>query len=313
MRLIISIIFLLICQSVFSQDSVIIIDKKKFTLTEVVVRNGFDYKTLLQQIKEDTTFYKAFKNLRILGFTAYNDIKMLNNKGKVKASLYSKTKQVRANNCRTMQVLEETTTGDFYDKKKNYNYTTAQMYASLFFTKGTICNETNIVAGSSLSVSNKSGMDKHREQLKMLFFNPGKKIPGIPFMGGKLDLYDNAAHKIYDYTLDLQEKDNKMYYVFSIIPKDRISIFRKDKVVIDEMTTWFDTKTLAVAYRSYSLSFNTGFYDFDVRMEVQMTNYKGLTVPKVLRYIGNWDVMFKQRERAIFTATLFDFTDEVNK
>jgi len=313
MRLIISIIFLLICQSVFSQDSVVVIDKKKFTLTEVVVRNGFDYKTLLQQIKDDTTFYKAFKNLRILGFTAYNDIKMLNNKGKVKASLYSKTKQVRANNCRTMQVLEETTTGDFYDKKKNYNYTTAQMYASLFFTKGTICNETNIVAGSSLSVSNKSGMDKHREQLKMLFFNPGKKIPGIPFMGGKLDLYDNAAHKIYDYTLDLQEKDNKMYYVFSIIPKDRISIFRKDKVVIDEMTTWFDTKTLAVAYRSYSLSFNTGFYDFDVRMEVQMTNYKGLTVPKVLRYIGNWDVMFKQRERAIFTATLFDFTDEVNK
>ncbi len=156
-------------------------------------------------------------------------------------------------------------------------------------------------------------MDKHKEQLKMLFFNPGKKIPGIPFMGGKLDLYDDAAHKIYDYTLDLQEKDNKMYYVFSIIPKDRISIFRKDKVVIDEMTTWFDTKTLAVAYRSYSLSFNTGFYDFDVRMEVQMTNYKGLTVPKVLRYIGNWDVMFKQRERAIFTATLFDFTDEENK
>ena len=26
----------------------------------------------------------------------------------------------------------------------------------------------------------KSGMAKHKEQLKMLFFNPGKKIPGIP-------------------------------------------------------------------------------------------------------------------------------------
>ncbi|MBW7952059.1 MAG: hypothetical protein H3C56_05770, partial [Chitinophagaceae bacterium] len=50
-------------------------------------------------------------------------------------------------------------------------------------------------------------------------------------------------------------------------------------------------------------------YDFDVSMEVQMTNYKGLTVPKLLRYRGNWNVLFKKRERALFTATLFDFNE----
>jgi hypothetical protein len=38
-----------------------------------------------------------------------------------------------------------------------------------------------------------------------------------------------------------------------------------------------------------------------------MTKFNGLTVPAVLRYKGNWDVIFKKRERAIFTATLFDF------
>jgi len=42
-------------------------------------------------------------------------------------------------------------------------------------------------------------------------------------------------------------------------------------------------------------------------MEVEMTRFAGLLVPKVLRYKGNWDVIFKKRERAIFTATLFDF------
>ncbi|MCZ2224976.1 MAG: hypothetical protein LC122_15245 [Chitinophagales bacterium] len=310
MRLIAFILFILFYNLLQAQDSVVVIDNKKFTLTEVVVRNGFDYNTLLKQIKEDTSFYKAFKNLRILSFTAYNDIKMLDKKGKVKASLFSRTKQERVNHCRTMQVLEETTTGDFYDKNKDYNYTTARMYASLFFTKGKVCNETNIVAGNTLSVSGKKGMDKHREQLKMLFFNPGKKIPGIPFIGGKLDLYDDAAHKIYDYKLDLQEKENKLYYVFSIVPKEGLGFFKKDKVVVDEMTTWFDPKTLEVAYRSYSLSYSAGVYDFDVSIEVQMTNFKGYTVPKLLRYIGNWNVMFKKRERALFTATLFDFKEE---
>jgi len=28
---------------------------------------------------------------------------------------------------------------------------------------------------------------------------------------------------------------------------------------------------------------------------------------KVLRYNGYWDVVFKKAERAVFTATLFDF------
>ena len=73
------------------------------------------------------------------------------------------------------------------------------------------------------------------------------------------------------------------------------------------MITWFDMVTLEVMARKYSLSYKAGVYDFDVSMEVDMTKFQGLTVPSVLRYKGNWDVIFKKRERAIFTATLFDF------
>ena len=73
------------------------------------------------------------------------------------------------------------------------------------------------------------------------------------------------------------------------------------------MDTWFDQKTLEVLGRNYSLSYKAGVYDFDVSMEVEMTKFEGLTVPRVLRYKGNWDVIFKKRERAQFTATLFDF------
>ena len=130
------IFLLLVSLSSAAQDTSVIIDEHRFTLGEVVVRNNFDYKTLLTQIKEDTTFYKAFRNLRVLGFSSYNDIKMMDKKGAVKASLFSKTRQNRANGCRTMDVLEETVTGDFYDSKKNYNYMTPELYAGLFFTKG---------------------------------------------------------------------------------------------------------------------------------------------------------------------------------
>lgn len=301
------ILFLFFVLTTSAQDTTVRIDNQSFTLAEVVVRNNFDYRRLLNQIKEDTTFYKAFRNLRILGFTSYNDIKMLNRKGGVTASLYSKTRQNRSNGCRTMDVLEEKITGDFYDRKGEYNYETPELYAGLFFTKGTICGEDNIVKGRTRNVSNKRGMEKHKEQLKMLFFNPGKKIPGIPLIGNKLDLYDDDAHKLYDYRLDLEEYKGQLCYVFSITPKENLSFLKNDRVVVDQMTTWFDQKTLEVLGRNYSLSYKALVYDFDVQMEVEMGKFEGLTVPKILRYKGNWDVAFKKRERAVFTATLFDF------
>lgn len=297
-----------LCTSlVKAQDTSVLVDNQAFTLSEVVVRNNFDYKRLLSQIKEDTTFYKAFRNLRILGFTSYNDIKMLDKKGVTKASLYSKTRQNRVNGCRTMDVLEEQTTGDFYDSKKEFNYTTPDLYAGLFFTKGSICGEDNIVKGRNRTTTNKKGMEKHKEQLKMLFFNPGKKIPGIPFIGNKLDLYDDDAHKLYDYRLDIEEYKGQLCYIFSITPKENLGFLKNDRIVVDQMMTWFDQRTLEVLGRNYSLSYKAGVYDFDVQMEVEMGKFQGLTVPKTLRYKGNWDVMFKKRERAVFTATLFDF------
>ena len=290
-----------------AQDSTIAIDNQSFTLSEVVVRNNFDYKAVLATIKEDTTFYKAFRNLRIIGFSSYNSIQMLGKDGGIKASLNSKTRQNRIDDCRTMDVLEEQTTGDFYSATGKYNYLTPELYASLFFTKGKICGENNIVKGRNLLTSNKSGMEKHKDQLKMLFFNPGKKIPGIPFIGDKLDLYDEAAHERYDYRLAVVDYKGTLCYLFSIVPKENLGYFKNDRIVVDQMKTWFDLKTLEVLGRNYALSYKAGVYDFDVAMEVEMTKFNGLTVPKTLRYKGNWDVVFKKRERAIFTATLFDY------
>jgi len=277
------------------------------TLSEVVIRSDLNIPKFLRRIKTDTTFYKAFRTLHILGFTSLNDIRMLDKKGKLQASLQSKTKQQVANGCRTMEVMEEKTTGDIYDKNKNWNYYTAELYAGLFFTKDKICGEDNIVKGIEHDARSKSGIEKHKEQLKMLFFDPGKKIPGIPFIGNKINIFDPDVAKYYDFSIDTAEYNGQYCYQFSIRSKDDLSSDEKNNIVIDKMITWVNSKTMEIVGRNYDLSYDAGVYDFDVHMEVEMTHFKNYLVPRTLRYVGNWDAVFKKRERGVFTATLFDF------
>ncbi len=278
-------------------------------LSEVVIRTDLHVAKFIDRVKKDTTFYKAFRNLHLLGFTAWNDIRIKDKKGNIKASLVSKTKQLRSGKCRTMEVLSEKTSGDFYDDDGSYNYNTGEMYAGLFFTKGSVCGETNIVKGIEFRPKSASGIEKQKQQLKMLFFNPGKKIPGIPFIGDKIDIFDPDKASKYDFIIDYGDYEGQSCYIFSIKVKSDLRGGKRNSIVIDSMITWFNAKTMEVMARHYDMSYDAGVYDFDVHMEVQMTKFGNYLVPKMLRYIGNWDVIMKKRERGIFTATLFDFTN----
>ena len=289
------------CQVI--SDSSITLGSKVITLSEVVLTKNLNVPGFIHRIKNDSSFYKAFRNLHILGFTALNDIRMVDKNGDLKASLYSRTKQQRNNNCRTMQVLEETATGDIYNEAHAFNYYTAQMYASLFFTKGSICGEDNIVKGTDFSTAGKSGMEKHKEQLKILFFNPGKRISGLPFMSNKTPIFEDEMADKYDMSIDMDLYNGIYCYVF----RQKVKPGNESDVVIDEMTTWFNDSTYEVVARNYSLSYDAAVYDFKVNMEVKMGTYKNLTVPVLIRYNGNWKAITKKRERGIFTATLFDF------
>lgn len=307
-------LFSIFCATTFSQDTsqnrdtTVIYKNQVFTLTDVVVRNNLNVATFIEYVKNDTTFFKAFRNLRVLNYSAYNDIAISDKKGNTKATLHSLIHQHYSNGCRTMQKEEETTTGDFYNKQGGYNYTTAELYASLFFTKGTVCGETNIVKGREFSAKGKSGMAKHKEQLKQLFFNPGTSIAGLPFIGNKVALFDEDVSKLYDYKIDRLDYLGQPCYVFTITPRTNLAGGEKNDIVIDNMVTWFNAKTLEIIKRNYSLSYNAGIYNFDVDMQVELEKAGDLLVPKVLRYNGYWKLIFKKAERAMFTATLFDFS-----
>jgi len=279
-----------------------IIENQSLSLPVVIV-NSVNSGQLLRRIKNDTSFYKAFKTLHVVSYRSDNHIEVYNKKGKVKASYKSKSQQERVGGCRTTKILQQQTTGDFFDHKGHYNYTIGDMFAGLFFADGKVCGETNIVKGNmNFATSGLSGIDKKKQQLKMLFFNPGRKIPGIPFIGDKLDLYDQDALKKYNYRLDTVTYADHHGYEFTITPKPGAH-----GIVIDYMRTIFDAETLNVLYRSYSLSYKAGVYDFDVKMQVRLDIRNGQLVPIQLYYKGNWSVVLKGRERASFSAKLSDF------
>ncbi len=288
-----------------SRDTTVNIDGRAVTLSEVFIRSNTDVKGFISRVRTDTSFYKAFRNLRILNYTALNDVRMMDKKGRIKATLYSRTQQDVFNGCRITKVLEEKVDGDFYDRKHEYKYYTAEMYDGLFFAFDTVCGETNIVKGEMHSIKGKSGIEKHKEQLKMLFFNPGEDIPGIPLMGDKVQIFDKTHAPLYDFGIDMIERYGTTCYVFTIKAKEDIG-GKKDKIVIDEMITWFDYKTFEVLARTYNMSYGAGVYNFDVSMDVEMKHSGQYLYPAVIRYNGNWGVFLKGRERGVFTATIFD-------
>ena len=137
----------------------------------------------------------------------------------------------------------------------------------------------------------------------MLFFKPGQRISGLPFMSNKTEIYNDDMADSYDMSVDFAERNGRNCYVFSQKAKPG----KGSNVVVDEMITWFDETTIDVVARTYSLSYDAAVYDFKVNMEVEMTKFGQLTVPALIRYNGNWKAITKKRERGVFTATLFDF------
>jgi hypothetical protein len=91
--------------------------RRMVNLSEVVVRSDLNVPKFLQRIKNDTTFYKAFRNLRVLSFTSLNDIRMLKKKG-APLPPAKQNAPARSGGCRTMEVLDEKTTGDMKRRRR---------------------------------------------------------------------------------------------------------------------------------------------------------------------------------------------------
>lgn len=268
-------------------------------LDSFIVKSGFDINAFVRRVRTDTTFYKAFRNMRFVPYSSVNDIAIYDKHNQVAASQHSTTRQHIDNHCRSTELLEQHTTGDFLSRKGDYNYYTAELFAYLFFTKGRVCNEREWV-GDYLTEQG-SGQDEQRKyQLKQLIFNPGSKVSGIPFMGDRASIFDEDEAGKYDFRIMREMYGGQECYVFRILPKPGY----ERKVIYNELTTWFRKSDYSILARDYSLSYSTLVYDFNVRMRVRTKEIGKKLYPTSIDYDGNWHVFTRKRERVRFSVVV---------
>ena len=68
---------------------------KMVNLSEVVIRSDLNVAMFMKRVKEDTTFYKAFRSLHLVGFTSLNDVRINDKKEVWHGCLYHPSFSVR--------------------------------------------------------------------------------------------------------------------------------------------------------------------------------------------------------------------------
>jgi len=264
------------------------------SLTVTASRSGFKPADFIEMVKRDSSFYTAFLNIREMEYYSENDIRFFNKKGRQIAGLKNSIRQNVEDNCRTMDILEEQVTGNYYKRNKAKRYYSAKMYEEIFFTPKKVCTQKGTAQKPS------SGIKKRIEDLKVLIFKPGSTVD-VPIVGKKTQIYDEALLPYYNYTIESKKyKSGTDCYVFSTKLKDNLPRRRKQKTIIKNLETYFDKSTFAVIARNYTLYYNSGFVDFDVQINIELTKSGTKYVPEYLHLEGEWDIPFKPKERVWF-------------
>lgn len=272
-------------------DSFVVTAKKK----------GFSTESFIKKVREDKTFYQAFRNLRFVNYKSDNQITFYNKKYREKANYSSKTQQWSDGKCRITHFLEEQASPKFF-KRKDYRYYTAKLYDKVFFSKDTVCDQPNSPAYDE----NAKGIHKHYQELKKLIFEPGTKVD-VPFIGKKMALFDEKMTEYYDYSIRIQPYKNVECYVFTAKVKEEFQAKKRGKTVIKYMETFFERNSFQILARNYHLVYYGAVFNFDVEMSVQLTKKGNKYLPELVEYDGRWDIPLKKPEIAKFKARLYDF------
>lgn len=268
-------------------------------------RQGFNPEEFIQYVLEDESFYRAFRNLRRVGYEAENSILLLDKKGKTKASYTSSTQQISDGRCRSMEVIAENSSGKFFKgKEREYRYYTAKLFDHIFFTHGTVC-EANEVKNSRIADIEppKGKIEKHIYELKKLIFQPGMKAD-VPIIGGRTAIFSEKMQPFYNYSLRSKDYEGTDCYAFIASPKQN---FPKDDTIIKYMETFFEKSNFQVVGRNYWLQYSGALFSFDVKMKIRLTKKGDLYLPSKVEYDGYWDIALKTAERARFVTSFSTF------
>ena len=268
------------------------------SITVSASRTGFDAEDFIEMVQTDESFYRAFKNIRTLSYSADNEILIKDKKGNTKATYASATRQQSDGDCREMTVAEKTVTGNFYEKKGAYRYYTAKLFDRVFYTHGRVCESAEATAEKP------SGLEKQYAELKKLIFSPGQEAD-VPFIGKKTAIFSEDMQPYYHFSIrSAADAGGRDCYVFTAQVRPE---FKEDRTVIKFLETWFAKDDFQITARNYRLQYYGLAFDFAVEMRVKIKALRDRFVPERIEYQGFFDIPFKKPEYGNFTVRLFDF------
>jgi hypothetical protein len=142
----------------------------------------------------------------------------------------------------------------------------------------------------------------------VLIFNPGTEVEGVPLIGKKMAIFDEDMSQYYDYFINAETyQDSIKCYKFICRAKPGAHLKTNNKTVIKELISWFDRKTFNIVRRQYVLSYSSIFFDFDVTMEINLTQLNGALVPVINTYKGSFNIPFRKEEIVGFRMDFNDF------
>lgn len=272
---------------------------KHIQLDEVVITaqaTGFDVDAFVRQVREDTTFHKAFLNTRYHPHMLHSGLTVRNKGEREMAALYREARLVRQGN-KAHQVIEvDREGGRLRDRKGGFRYLTVEMYDDVFFPKGTYVAD-NRVAARKLEVDRSSRFEKYKTELKKFMFDPGSEIASVPLIGHKLALFEPHMAPLYDFRIWSDSRNGRPCWVFSADAKPE---FRDGRTVIKTMDTWFDQESGEVLAREYRIANSSIILDFDITIKVENRPMDGALLPIRVDYDGDWNIPFKKRELVKF-------------
>lgn len=284
----------------------------RVTMDELVVtatKSGFSVEDFIDVVVNDESFYAAFKQLRKLSYLADNNIVFYKKDwNTIKSSYASRTQQDFDGQCRTMTVLSEMLSPNFKKKNKEYKYYTAALFDRVFFTDGKVCESNEKKDTSTLPVASEqsSKIEQHMASLKRLIFAPGKAVD-VPFIGKKTAIFEPQMAEYYNYDISMNNYRGKDAYIFRLASKPELHIGNENKTIIKYMETYFEKGTLKVLGRNYHMKYNGAIFQFDVKMEVEISEYREKQYVSKVGYKGSWNIPFTKTERGKFSMKVTPF------
>ena len=258
---------------------------------------GLTAADFVQLVREDESFYRAFRNLRTTAYRFETTLTMYDKRAGEAAHYRATIRQHSDGDCRWNVVEDRAVRGRLY-KRAEPRFYTYKLYDRLFLTRDTVCESTVVDDAGKLT--------ERTDQLKALVFRPGEAVD-VPFFGDKLDVFSEKRSRYYDYVIDTADYRGTSCYVFRVTVKPAYRDRKEDKTVLQHLETYFRRDDFQVVARDYRLRYDGLGYDFDVAFVMRLHRIDGRYFPAYLSYVGNWNIPFKRREIGRFEVTLGDF------